>query len=159
MAYRSALSANSRNVSHLQAALVYKVICLDGSTASTVLSLIAWFFKAPFKKGLQWPRLDGQVSSPHQVCPSNGSWDTVWGLSHSVVSISLQPYWLQPTRLHWPWDSQARILEWVAMPSSRGSFQPRNWTCVSYVSCISRQILYHWATREALSWNTGCLPF
>ena len=29
---------------------------------------------------------------------------------------------------------QARILDWVAMPSSRGSFQPRGWTWVSYVS-------------------------
>ena len=28
---------------------------------------------------------------------------------------------------------QARILEWVAMPSSRGFFQPRDGTCVSYV--------------------------
>ena len=28
---------------------------------------------------------------------------------------------------------QARILEWVAMPSSKGSFQPRDWTYVSYV--------------------------
>ena len=26
---------------------------------------------------------------------------------------------------------QARILEWVAMPSSRRSFQPRNWICIS----------------------------
>ena len=30
---------------------------------------------------------------------------------------------------------QARILEWVAMPSSRGSSQPRDRTCVSYCSC------------------------
>ena len=37
---------------------------------------------------------------------------------------------------------QARILEWVAMPSSRGSSQPRDQTCVSYVSCIGRQVLY-----------------
>ena len=29
---------------------------------------------------------------------------------------------------------QARILEWVAMPSSRGSFQPRYWTQVSYIA-------------------------
>ena len=28
---------------------------------------------------------------------------------------------------------QARILEWVAMPSSRGSFQPRDQTCISSV--------------------------
>ena len=32
---------------------------------------------------------------------------------------------------------QARILEWVAMPSSRGSSRPRNQTHVSCVSCIA----------------------
>ena len=37
---------------------------------------------------------------------------------------------------------QARILEWVAMPSSRGSSQPRDWTHVSYVSCTGRWVLY-----------------
>ena len=34
---------------------------------------------------------------------------------------------------------QARILEWVAMPFSRGSSKPRDRT---QVSCICRQILY-----------------
>ena len=38
---------------------------------------------------------------------------------------------------------QARILEGVAMPSSRGSSWPRNWTCGSYVFCIGRWVLYH----------------
>ena len=37
---------------------------------------------------------------------------------------------------------QARILEWVAISSSRGSSWPRNRTCIS-VSCIGRWILYH----------------
>ena len=32
---------------------------------------------------------------------------------------------------------------WVAMPSSRGSSQYRVWTHISYVSCMSRQVLYH----------------
>ena len=32
---------------------------------------------------------------------------------------------------------QARILEWVAMYSSRGSSQPRDQTHVSYASCIA----------------------
>ena len=36
---------------------------------------------------------------------------------------------------------QARILEWVAMLSSRGSSQPRDQTHVSYVSCIGKQAL------------------
>ena len=33
--------------------------------------------------------------------------------------------------------------EWVAISFSRGSSQPRGWTHISYVSCISRQVLYH----------------
>ena len=36
--------------------------------------------------------------------------------------------------------SQARILEWVAISSSRGSSQPRDWTHISCVSWIGRQI-------------------
>ena len=43
---------------------------------------------------------------------------------------------------------QARLLEWVTMPSSRGSSQPRDWTCVSDIPCTSRQIPYHCATWE-----------
>ena len=38
---------------------------------------------------------------------------------------------------------QARILEWVAMPTSRGSSWSRDRTHISYVSCIGRQVLYH----------------
>ena len=38
---------------------------------------------------------------------------------------------------------QARILEWVAMHSSRGSSWPRDRTRISYVSCTGWQFLYH----------------
>ena len=38
-------------------------------------------------------------------------------------------------------DFQAIILEWVAISFSRGSFQPRDGTRISCVSCIGRQIL------------------
>ena len=41
---------------------------------------------------------------------------------------------------------QARILEWVAMPSSRGSSWPRNQT---RVFCIAGGFFTSWATREA----------
>ena len=48
---------------------------------------------------------------------------------------------LQPLNCRLPGSSvcgilQAWILECVAVPSSRGSSPPRDWTCVSYVSCI-----------------------
>ena len=39
---------------------------------------------------------------------------------------------------------QARMLEWIAMPSSRESFPPRDGTPISYVFCIDKQGLYHW---------------
>ena len=42
----------------------------------------------------------------------------------------------------WHGIFQARILEWVAIHSSKGSSQPRDQTCVSCF-CIGRQILYH----------------
>ena len=51
--------------------------------------------------------------------------------SHSAVSDSL-----------WP----ARILEWVAVPFSRGFSQPRDWTQVSH---IAGGFFTSWATREA----------
>ena len=41
---------------------------------------------------------------------------------------------------------QARILEWVAFPFSRGSSQPRDWT---QVSCIAGRFFTTRATREA----------
>ena len=44
--------------------------------------------------------------------------------------------------------SQARILGWVAIFSSRGSFWPRDRT---HFSCIGGQTLYHWATWEAIT--------
>ena len=43
---------------------------------------------------------------------------------------------------------QARIPEWAAMPSSRGSSQPRDQT---QVSCTGKWIFYHWTT-----WKPGC---
>ena len=38
---------------------------------------------------------------------------------------------------------QARVLEWVAISSSRGSPQPRDWIHIPGTFCIGRQILYH----------------
>ena len=38
---------------------------------------------------------------------------------------------------------QAIILEWVAIPFSRRSAQPRDQNCISHVSCIGRQALYY----------------
>ena len=53
----------------------------------------------------------------------------------SVVSYSVTP-WTVACQAPLPMGIlQARILEWVAMPSSRGSSQSRDRTCVSCGSC------------------------
>ena len=44
---------------------------------------------------------------------------------------------------------QARILEWVAIPFTRGPSQSRDRTCVSCVSCIGKCILSHCATWDS----------
>ena len=54
---------------------------------------------------------------------------------------------------------QARILKWVAISCSGGSSQPRGQTCISCVSCIGRQILYHcakerfWGEEKKQTWK------
>ena len=71
------------------------------------------------------------------------------------MSVFAAAKWLQscPTLCH-PMDCslpgssvhgilQARIIEWVAMPSSRRSSHPRKQTHISYISCMGRQVLYH----------------
>ena len=50
----------------------------------------------------------------------------------------------------------ARILEWVATPSSSGSRRLRDQTCISYVSCIGRQVLYHYCQLGSTEWKILC---
>ena len=87
----------------------------------------------------------------------------VWNLKRSAIAIQglpqgllwakalqLCPILWDPVECSPPSSSvhgifQARILEGVAIPFSRGSSQPRDQTPIS---CISRWVLYHWATRE-----------
>ena len=66
-------------------------------------------------------------------------WTSLHALAWSLQSCSIL---CDPTDCSPPGSSvhgilQARILEWGAMPSSRGSSQPRGRTWVSYISCIA----------------------
>ena len=65
--------------------------------------------------------------------------------SSSVVSYDPMDYTIH-------WILQARILEWVAMPFSRESSQPRNQTWVSH---IAGRFFINWATREAQEYWSG----
>ena len=47
---------------------------------------------------------------------------------------------------------QARIMEWVAFPFSRGPSQPRDW---AQVSCNAAGFFISWVTREAQEYWSG----
>ena len=63
--------------------------------------------------------------------------------SPSIVSDSWRPRGLWPTRPLFHGILQARTLEWVATSFSRGSYWPRDWTCVS---CSASRFFTTWAT-------------
>ena len=72
----------------------------------------------------------------------------IWCACMNAKSLQLCQTLCEPMDCSPPGSSvhvilQARTLEWVAMPSSRGSSRPRNRTCLSYVPCIGRWVLYH----------------
>ena len=67
-----------------------------------------------------------------------------------VQSLSLDPVDSSPPGSSVHGILQARTLEWVAMPSSRGSSRPRDQTHIFRMSRIGRQILYHCATCQYL---------
>ena len=61
------------------------------------------------------------------------------------MSDSLQPHgFYSPPASSVHGISQTRIPEWVAMPSSKGSSQPRDGTCISCISYFGRRVLYHY---------------
>ena len=80
----------------------------------------------------------------------------IWPIEYSVVLVLIMSVVSNPAipgagALQVPLSMgilQARILEWIAMPSARGACQPRNQTRVSY---IVGGFFTSWAIREALN--------
>ena len=80
-----------------------------------------------------------------RVC---ASWERITHACMCANSLYMCLALCDPTDCNPPGSSlhgvlQARTLEWAAMPSSRGSSRPRDWTHVTYVSCIGKQGFYY----------------
>ena len=89
-------------------------------------------------------------------------------VSHSVMSDPVTPWIVSSVH----GILQERILEWVAIPFSRGDSQPRGQT---HISCIAGRSFTIWATREViylheenqtslrgsytLTWSGCCSPY
>ena len=85
--------------------------------------------------------------------PASGG---LWPVSAYVWALQLCPTLCDPMDYSLPGSSvheilQSRILEWVAMLSSRGSSWPRDWTSIS---CIAVRFFTQWATWETLTCQT-----
>ena len=87
------------------------------------------------------------LAVPGLRCPLGILWPCVCVRVCSVMSDSLHPmnYSVPGSFVHGIF--QVRILEWVAISFSKGSYQPRNQTHF-WVSCFGKRILGHCATWE-----------
>ena len=84
----------------------------------------------------------GCTRGPGRGTDVSGLWSERSACAHSVVTDS-DSVWLpdcSPPGFSVHGTLKARILEWVATSSSRGSSRPRGQSCIF---CIGRQILYH----------------
>ena len=72
------------------------------------------------------------------------SWVHVCSVTHSCLTLCNPLDCCLPGSFHRIF--QARIPAWIAISYSRRPSRPRDWTCVSCTSCISRWIFYHLLT-------------
>ena len=92
-------------------------------------------------------------ATPHLWPPRRSDLNAVYHLmlllfSRSVMSDSLQPHGLQPTRLLCPQDFPDKNTGEGCHFLLQGIFLTQDQTCIS---CIGRQVLYHWATWEGVA--------
>ena len=104
-----------------------------------------------------------------------------WTVAHACVCVCVRAHIQLCTALCDPMNCsppgssvhgllQARVLEWVPMPSSRGSSQPRAWTCISCINhystwevpahsqIVEKQLGWDLSLRAVLTTVTTVLP-
>ena len=130
----------------------------DGWMASP----IQWTWVWASSRSWWWTGKPGELQSMgSQRVRHNWVTQLNWSLKRSKISIwcramlsHFRCVWLQPMDCGQPGSSvhesfQARILETVAVPCSRGSSRPRNWHHISGVSCLAGRFFTHLASWEA----------
>ena len=120
-----------------------------GTLGSNIFRMIT-LLKSIFSLPLRSPSWAGSSVSFTQVCPHFVIYSIpgimTWVHMHAESLQSCDPidYSLPDSSVHG--ILQARILEWLAISFSRGSFPSRDRTGVYCICCFGRWILYHWAT-------------
>ena len=126
---------------------------LGSSVLKILQARILEWVAVPFSRVSSWPR--DRILVSHIA----GRFFTIWATGNQMIrlfkimcvrapSLQLCPTLCDPMDCSPPGSSvsgisQARISQWVAISSSRGSSWPRDRT---HISCTGKKILHHWAT-------------
>ena len=114
--------------------------CIVGKPAENDVKLGALKLKPNTKIMMMGTREESLVNVYFcYICPI----EDVCMLSRSVMPDSLRPYDYSPPDSSVHGIFLARIPEWIASSSSRGSTQPRDQTHVSFITGGFFTILYH----------------
>ena len=121
---------------------------LPWGLCSIVNTVVDWTCRCGWTTDMEsWLWVTLGFSAMHRVGASNSC--VIEGLCAvlcSVASNSLRSMDSSPPGSSVHGILQVRVLKWFAVPSSRGSFQPRNRTHISGITCIAGRFFTHWAT-------------
>ena len=126
------------------------MVIIGGSFISPILFFHRWLSRGVSKSDMDTDTFVSKhgplLMLPHQI---NKKGHTV--ISFLMPNKSLQSCLTLSNPMHFgPIGTsvhgilQATILEWVAISFSKRSSRPREWTNVSYISCMGRLVLYHY---------------
>ena len=96
------------------------VLCPNPQDKQANLQLLNWIKFQTFTK-------------PHSIVQKGKAKANAWSFQSCLTLCNIMDH--SPPGFSVHRILQVRILEWVAMPTFRGSSQPRNRTHISYVSC------------------------
>ena len=111
-------------VTELKQRRLYTKQCMQTWVSVLFFSLLIYFYYKFFR--VKYAIYVYMHANSLQSCPT--LWDA---MDHSPPGSSVH------------WILQARILEWVAVPSSMWSSWPWNQTLVAYISSVGRSVLNH----------------
>ena len=136
----------------------------ESEVASVRLSVTPWTtaHQAPPSMGFSRQEYLSGVPLPSLLTPS-GHYFSHLTCFHTVLSVCYAKLLSVGSFVHE--ILQARVLEWVVVPSCRRSSQPRDQACICYLSCIGRGLFTTSPTQDLSSsyvpcaWHCSCCVF
>ena len=128
------------------------IICCAQSFSHVWLFVTLWTVacQAPLSMGSLQARTLGWVAMPSSREITRSSPILKWKVKSLSRVLLFMTHWTVTRQAPLSMGSlQAKILEWVAIPFSRGSSQPRDGDGIRIpcVSCIAGRFSTHWATK------------